>query len=578
MLTTLATSAVDIVIFLLLALSALRLTHAVWIGRPWLGIALAVVGVAAAGWLTIMAAIPLGRWVRVLVVVIIVSAAVHVIVTRAWRVLTREIVVAAALFAAVAVLYLGVFFLWTSPGDAFHLAQNRFVPFLLPDDNEIPHLLAGRLEQGGSTHALIGGWNGSDRPPLQSGLILLGQAPWPPGMISENVSSFAPSVLAQLLWVPAAFAVLRGFGARTRVAVPAVVFAAACSTMLVNSLFTWPKLLSAALLLCAVAVLCDGLRRSRPRPFHFVAAVGAATLALLAHGAAAFAVPFLLVLGILLLRRFGGAWWKPALVGAAVSIGLYLPWALFQRFVDPPGDRLLKLQLAGVTELDGRPFLTALAQSYRALTPAEMVDNKLSNLRTFLTPAVFSGFLNSGHDSPPHNVEEFFYLLPALGVALGVIAALVIVAILSWTGRWRAAHGAGERRRGPIRVPFAPRPRWNTRGALWPLVLVVPCLLFWCLALFGPHATLNHQGSHFWIVLLLIVPFAWLQANAPRLALVALAVQLAITVIYTVPSPTGEPLRPTSLAVAIVGVLAVAACWVWAVRPERSGRRPAGNG
>jgi len=568
--TTLLTLLADIAIFSLLGLAVLHILRRWWAGRPWLGVALAVTGIAALGWVAAMGAIVLAHGVRILVVVMVLAAAVYVVLARAWRVVTREILLTTGLWAAVAVLYVGVFFLFASPGDAYAVAEHRFVPFALPTDNVIPQLLAHRLEQGLPTHGLLGDWNGSDRPPLQSGLILIGQAPWPPG-IDATATSFAPSVLAQLFWVPAAVSVLRSFGASPRIALPAAVFAAAFSTMLVNSLFTWPKLLSAALVLCAVAVLCDGMRRPRPQLMHLPVAVAAATLAMLAHGAAAFALPLLLVLGILLLRRYRSSWPRALLTAGGAAVVLFLPWTLFQRFVDPPGDRLLKWQLAGVVPIDGRSFPVALIDAYRALSVDQVIADKLSNVRTFLMPDVLAGLVPTASTAPTRATEEFFYLLPALGIALVIIAVMVARALVAAVAGFAAARSAGDRAH-PRAAPFTRRRPWSTRGAMWPLVLVLPCLLFWCLALFGPDATVNHQGSYVWILLLVIVPFAWLRANAPRLAFVALAIQVAVTTIYSVPSPTGDALRPTALIVVAVGVLGVAVCWVATVTRLGSGR------
>jgi len=67
--------------------------------------------------------------------------------------------------------------------------------------------------------------------------------------------------------------------------------------------------------------------------------------------------------------------------GLVTMLALYLPWMLFQTLIDPPGNRLLKWHLAGVQEVDGRNFLTALRDSYGALSWHDYLQGKLLNIK-----------------------------------------------------------------------------------------------------------------------------------------------------------------------------------------------------
>src|SRR5271165_3211136 len=53
----------------------------------------------------------------------------------------------------------------------------------------------------------------------------------------------------------------------------------------------------------------------------------------------------------------------------------------FQLFISPPGDRLLKWQLAGVTAIDHHSFLHDLVAQYEASPLHSLVLNKLFNVR-----------------------------------------------------------------------------------------------------------------------------------------------------------------------------------------------------
>ncbi len=81
-----------------------------------------------------------------------------------------------------------------------------------------------------------------------------------------------------------------------------MLFTAMTGTVLVNTVFTWPKLLSAAFVLAAIGVVIDAAAPERRLP---TARLGLAGLliahGLLAPGAALFALP--MFLGLLLFRR-----------------------------------------------------------------------------------------------------------------------------------------------------------------------------------------------------------------------------------------------------------------------------------
>jgi hypothetical protein len=108
-----------------------------------------------------------------------------------------------------------------------------------------------------------------------------------------------------------------------------------------------------------------------------------------------------------------------------------LPWTLYQHFVDPPGDRLLKWQLAGVIPIDPRGFLQTILQQYHRLSLHDLLVNKGVNLlslaadpvlwRTQLAePAWASGFLGYAR------LAQLNDLLPATGLLLlGAVALLI---------------------------------------------------------------------------------------------------------------------------------------------------------
>ena len=79
---------------------------------------------------------------------------------------------------------------------------------------------------------------------------------------------------------------------------------------------------------------------------------------LLAHGGTLFA---LIGLILILMIRQRGRFWKEALIVGSLTGLLYLPWIGYQKFRDPPGDRLLKFQLAGVEQVTDEPALKTVS-------------------------------------------------------------------------------------------------------------------------------------------------------------------------------------------------------------------------
>ena len=124
----------------------------------------------------------------------------------------------------------------------------------------------------------------------------------------------------------------------------AMVLVVVSDLAIVNGFFVWPKLLPAAMLLAAAALvmtpLWDELRRSLWAAALVAALCG---VAMLGHGGSAF--------GIVPLARVAAYRGLPSRrwigVGLAVGIVLMAPWSAFQKYADPPGNRVVKWTLAG---------------------------------------------------------------------------------------------------------------------------------------------------------------------------------------------------------------------------------------
>ena len=75
-------------------------------------------------------------------------------------------------------------------------------------------------------------------------------------------------------------------------------------------------------------------------------------------------------------------------VAAASFLATYLPWLVFQKVIDPPGDRLLKWMLAGHTQPTDRSFVDVLSSAYANIKFDDWVDGRLANLAVIGADAV----------------------------------------------------------------------------------------------------------------------------------------------------------------------------------------------
>ncbi len=265
-------------------------------------------------------------------------------------------------------------------GSFSSIADDRFLAGM-PTDNVIPGLLAERLWDGLPPKNFLGDWHASDRPPLQAGWLLLTR-PIMAGLgFDTDTASTAGGICFQLLWVPALWALLRRMGARP--AQSAAIIAAMSFTgfFLLFTIFTWPKMGAASLLLAAFVVWwTEPSEAGTGDATRFAFGGACAALGWLGHGGVAFSLIGLVPL-ILVVSRRKSRLRKPWLAAALAFAIMALPWFGFQKLYDPPGNRLLKWHLAGVIPVDDRSFGRALVENYRAVGWRGALANHLVNLK-----------------------------------------------------------------------------------------------------------------------------------------------------------------------------------------------------
>lgn len=476
---------------------------------------------------------------------------------RTW-IAAPQVGFAAGLAGGAALVVLGSLLLH---GGALHptdVATQRWTADRLPPDNVLPAMLADRVIHGAPTDPFFAGWQSSDRPPLEAGAVAFTE-PLRIGLTFEQHYQVVCTALAALC-LPALYALLLGLRIRTSVAVAAVIGAASSGTLVLNAGYVWPKLLSAALVLCAGALLLPGAD-GPPDVRRWAMAGMACSLSLLAHGAGLYAILPVVVLaplGVLAVRP-GATWWKRVGVGIIVSALTMLPWLLYQRFVAPPGDRLLTWHLAGVEGVVADPWYRVMVDHYRSIGWAGAWHNHWANVGVLanhdhlLWRLLRDAFPLHGPSTTLRSIE-FGHFLNTVGAGwLALLASPVaVLQVRRRVGRRPSADATHtDRTTGSTELDA---------GAVL-LGWVAWAVLVWCAVAFGPAATIPHQGTAVTSLLLMAAPIVVAGAIHPRVAwaFAALAVARVSWVWLLAADPARREVSSAAVMVLIVGALMISA-------------------
>jgi hypothetical protein len=321
---------------------------------------------------------------------------------------------------------------------------------------------------------------------------------------------------------------------------------------ILHGFFVWPKLIAAAFLLAALAmVLSEDWVRLRRSPWAAALFASLCALAMLAHGASAFGIAPLLVIAALR----GLPSWRWIGIAALVGVTLLGPWSAYQRFADPPGNRLIKWQLGGSLAIDDRGALETIADGYREAGLDGTLENKWNNVteivgqggtETAIREA--SDDVDAGHFGravAALRVPRFFSLLPFLGILLiGPIAMLI------------------------ARVRGRPDgPEW--RFALASLGFCGLACLVWVLLMFGEpdSSTMIHVGTLAVPLLAVCGCVAGAYAVSPRLAIGLVALNAVVVLLLYTPSLSPPPGTSYSALAALLAALGLAGFGLVALRP-----------
>jgi hypothetical protein len=480
-----------------------------------------------------------GRFVSWSAMGLILGTLAHAYLVRrnpAERPAVHARLLALTLFAGL--FYLSALFVFTQPTFS-STARERFLAGM-PGDNEIPRIFAERLYLGVSPKAPGGDWLSSDRPPLQSGLALVTLPALRALDFGFDKACATAGVWFQLLWIPALWVFLRWLGLAERQAHAATAALVFTGFLLFNSLFVWPKLAGAALVLLGFCTFFATEQAIDPR-HRWIAGGALAAFGSLAHGGVMFS---LLALVPLALLSFRARWRQWLLAGAAFAL-LSLPWIAYQRLYEPPGNRLIKWHIAGSIPPDSRGVAETLVTSYRDLGWSKALEVRRENFR-ILCLGEWRNLLNTDNREAiaGRRSEEIFHLFRTAAAWILGLAALPVLA-------WQF---------------FRRRPAWRDHVRRHGLAVawLALTLVLWLALMFFPFGTLVHQGSYVAPLLLLGLVTTWTLLTSRRLFIVLALVQFVLFALtWMPPSPTFNTVVPAPFAIGaafIFALLVIALC------------------
>ena len=311
-----------------------------------------------------------------------------------------------------------------------YTANYLFYPASWSTDNQIPLTVAQILASGSSLGAVtFGPWKVSDRTPLLACLLfpavtLLRHFPHVLSSGTERIVLQICSFGIQNSWVLPVWAALRRLRFGQRECVVALLLLAATPFIFFNTVYVWPKLLSATF--CLIQYLYLGLleKENHPRYFPVVISGIAAGLAVMSHGSAALAV--LAIYLVAFSRAFRARWFQVVLSGA-VSTVVTIPWLIWSKAVAPtinPLPRFLLTADFGFSEKAPRGVLQSALQMYRSMPFSTWLQVKLVALKTLagfdlsIARMALAPFRDPFLGFESVRAYQFFFLVPSLGLLL----------------------------------------------------------------------------------------------------------------------------------------------------------------
>ncbi|MBN2577688.1 MAG: hypothetical protein JXB10_01760 [Pirellulales bacterium] len=299
-------------------------------------------------------------------------------------------------------------------------ANFRFDPVAWSSDNQLQQWVAEGIYTQTPVSQIIGpGWRVSDRPPLLAGWFLLVRPLLEPLLSVGNNARIAwmPyqifGIIACTLWIVPAWDLMRRLSPTRAAASVGILLVSTTGFALFNSVYIWPKMLAAYFGLLAYdrAGLWGGEKtwRRAVESGIFVA------LAMLSHGGVVFG--FVGFFSLLIGRRWVVRLGYCTLMFTVFAL-MMVPWTLWQKYENPPGNTLIKYALTGsfCWGEDSKSVLESVRERYQNLTVRQWLAMKSDVLKTLVKNVIYDP--NNRYNSEIGRVRlyEAFTVVGAIGI------------------------------------------------------------------------------------------------------------------------------------------------------------------
>lgn len=434
------------------------------------------------------------------------------------------------LAAGAGLAYLGIFYLVPMDLDEMVAVTTRFVGDF-PLDNLLPVIFAERLWGGTDPRGFPNDWLSSDRPPLHAGILLV-QRPIAILLGNESQSDLALGVVAQLCWIPALWAACSALGHSRRQRMIVMAFCLTTGFVFFNTIYTWPKMLAGGLAIGCVAQFLRARFESRELTRReWISAAVLAALALLSHPGIVFTLIAFATLLPLIREQLD---LRGLATACLTGLVLLAPWTAYQKFYEPPANRLLKWHLAGSPGIDDRSFGETIVESYGSRSTAQIAELKASNVRALFGWSLGEGLIGARSVTLHH----FF---PSLGLLN--LAWLVLLV----------------------------KPRVVSPATRFAVLVSFASIAIWVILMFGPAGTSACQGSFATTLLACLTSGSVLAALDRRIAITLLSIHsLAFVIIWITPvAADGKSIGSShSSLCAFIVMLAGVVVALWTLRKD----------
>lgn len=252
----------------------------------------------------------------------------------------------------------------------------------LPIDNVLQLYFGNLVLSDLPTTEYLGDWLMSDRPPMGAAVYV-----WIRSLaFFENDTDMVYQVINVFILSTWSWAVvsLMSFLKCSRKTIGFTLFIMAINNcVVINTVFTWhkmPTLPMYAMLVIAYYKIIDAKEFNTENTFLSVLIGCCAVTSMMFHGTIVIGILGLILALIIKVRTNI----KNIIVMLITFIIGYSPWFVYQKFINPPGDRLMKMYFAGTDGLEQNSLVSSIVNAYKTTDMSVILENKLANIKTYL--------------------------------------------------------------------------------------------------------------------------------------------------------------------------------------------------